>query len=293
MNTLEDIKNHFNESLYLKLNPGVAKGVQTKAFVSGWEHYIQHGFRENRPGVSAEIQKQVQKIQMNDFSDLLPPQHLRSRVHGTKDPLGFKNVGKLVTSNLYDTLKTTNFSLTAKSCVLDFGCGCGRIIIHLHKLLKNASFYGTDIDNEAILWCQDKLSKIGEFSTNKELPPLIFEDAFFDFVYSTSVFTHLPEDMQFLWLEELKRITKPQGYLFLTVQGKELLLAKNVSLEKKEQLQETGFLYDVSLKTDAFPSFYQMTFHTEEYIYEQWSKFFKVEKIIKHGGHQDLVICRL
>jgi len=43
------------------------------------------------------------------------------------------------------------------------------------------------------------------------MPPMSYEDNMFDFVYSISIFTHLPEDMQFAWLQELQRITKPGG----------------------------------------------------------------------------------
>ena len=44
--------------------------------------------------------------------------------------------------------------------VLDWGCGCGRIIEMFQHLTKNKEFYGCDIDAEAIDWCKNNLGNI-------------------------------------------------------------------------------------------------------------------------------------
>ncbi len=310
MTEMTDAFRNFDELAYLKSNHDVSEAVQKKRFSSGWQHYILYGFRENRLGVPPEVHHRVaEKIfESNCFikpiSELIPPKdgfikpslesippkYLRKRVHGDEDILSFERIGKQVSSDIYSIAKTT-IKLDEYSRILDFGCGCGRVIQHFQELYKNASFYGVDIDKEAILWCQNHLSKIGEFSANEQSPPLLFKDDFFDFIYSISVFTHLPEDMQLLWLEELRRVTKSGGYLFLTVHGEELL---NATEESKKHLQKAGFFYSVGSGTAGLPDFYQTSFHTEEYIHRCWSKFFEIEKIIKKGiaNHQDLIVCR-
>ena len=72
--------------------------------------------------------------------------------------------------------------------VLDFGCGSGRVVTHLKNTNAKYRFYGTDIDDEAIAWCQQYIANIAEFSTNNEYPPLDFPDNYFDLLYSISVF---------------------------------------------------------------------------------------------------------
>jgi len=50
-------------------------------------------------------------------------------------------------------------------------------------------------------------------------PPLAFADATFDLVYAISVFTHLPETLQWPWIVELHRVIEPGGVLLLTLSG--------------------------------------------------------------------------
>lgn len=88
-----------------------------------------------------------------------------------------------------------------------------------------AQLFGTDIDGESIDWCQSKLGHMATFTVNGFWPPLPFADGFFDVIYSISVFTHLPEDMQTAWLAELRRVAKPGGLLLLTVHSPALVPA--------------------------------------------------------------------
>jgi ubiquinone/menaquinone biosynthesis C-methylase UbiE len=282
----------FVESIYLKLNPDVFEAVQNRSFFSGWEHYVAYGFSENRPGVPVELNIAIKNI-MEEAKDnkLSTPEHLRKRVHGVEDIFSFLLNGRLISQNIHSSINSIMES-GAKNRILDFGCGCGRVIGYLHELYGNSSFYGTDIDQEAISWCQHQLPETAEFFINGELPPLSFDSEFFDFVYSISVFTHLPEDMQFSWLEELRRVTRQGGYLLLTTHGEDLF---NTSSEKSLKLfREKGFYYSTDAGTEGLPDFYQTSFHTEDYIYTHWGKFFEIIKIVKRGiaGHQDLILCR-
>lgn len=282
----------FDESTYLKLNPDVLEAVQNRYFSSGWEHYISHGFRENRLGVPLEVYQAVKEIIQYSPTESVPPEHLRKRVHGDENLLGFESVGRMVSSNIYSSIKS-RIEWSEHLRILDFGCGCGRVIRHFHKLAGHCGFFGTDIDRDAISWCQRQLSYIGEFASNKELPPLPFDDEFFDFVYSVSVFTHLPEDMQFAWLEELRRVTKRGSYLVLTThEGKDLF--ESAPEESKKRFEEDGFYYAAGPGTEGLPDFYQTSFHTSDYIYKNWGRFFEIVEIARKGiaNHQDLILCR-
>lgn len=293
---LSDTVDSFDEVRYLQLNPDVAEAVRNKQFCSGWQHYIIYGIHENRRGVPPEVYSRLAEIILvpddpTKFdSESVPPADLRTRVHGSRDVLSFEHIGKQIASDIHGSIKMT-IELNEHSRILDFGCGCGRVIRYFKSLCDSARFYGIDIDDVAISWCQSHLAKIADFSPNEQSPPLVFKNDFFDLIYCISVFTHLPEDMQFLWLEELARVTKPGGYLLLTVHGEELL---NFEGKCKEQLQELGFFYFVGPGAEGLPDFYGTSFHTEHYIRRCWSRFFDIEQITKKGvaNHQDLILCR-
>jgi SAM-dependent methyltransferase len=274
----------------LKHNPDVFEAVRNRYFLSGWDHYISHGYYENRPGVPVEVHNMIKEIMEDDGP--FPPENLRKRVHGDEDALSFSNIGKIINFNIYSSIKSI-IRLSDQSNILDFGCGCGRVLRYFYKWYSDSLFYGVDIDQEAISWCQRELARIGKFVKNEESPPLPFCDEFFDFIYSISVFTHLPEDMQFVWLEELRRITKKGGYIIITTHGEELFNSY-VPEVSRNQFIEKGFYYLIGEKTEGLPDFYHSSFHSKDYIYKNWSKLFEIDKIINKGiaGHQDLILCR-
>ena len=279
----------FDEAMYLSQNPDVFEAVKNRSFSSGWQHYIFYGYDEDRAGVLPEVHAAIKKIMDDDKP--FPPEKLRKRVHGDEELSVFAKTGQLISFDIRSAVDSL-IELNQPHQILDFGCGCGRILRYFHKFSDQSDFYGTDIDEEAITWCKQNLAQIGGFVHNQELPPLPFADQFFDFIYSISVFTHLPEDMQFAWLEELQRVVKPGGYLLLTIHGEDLF--KTSSKETNQQFREKGFYYSISTGTEGLPSFYQTTFHTKDYIYKHWGRFFEIKEIIKKGvgNHQDLVICK-
>lgn len=89
--------------------------------------------------------------------------------------------------------------------ILDFGCGCGRVTRWLRPLADDSELQGCDIDEFAIAWDQEHLT-FAKFSHTPTEPPLPYVSGYFDLVLNHSVFTHLDEYYQDMWLEELCRI---------------------------------------------------------------------------------------
>jgi SAM-dependent methyltransferase len=104
--------------------------------------------------------------------------------------------------------------------VLEWGCGPGRLIRHMPALLAShpAVVEGSDYNPRTIRWCSEHLDGI-TFVQNGLNPPLPLVDARFDVVYGISVFTHLSEEVQIAWADELRRVLKPGGLLICTTQG--------------------------------------------------------------------------
>jgi ubiquinone/menaquinone biosynthesis C-methylase UbiE len=118
--------------------------------------------------------------------------------------------------------------------ILDIGCGIGRMAIPITKYLsKEGSYEGIDIVADGINWCAKKITpKYPNFRFqladvfNKHYHPkgkhkasdykFPFEDKSFDFIFLTSVFTHmLPYDME-NYLSEISRVLKQDGKCLIT-----------------------------------------------------------------------------
>lgn len=103
--------------------------------------------------------------------------------------------------------------------ILDWGCGPARIIRHLPNVINNnCKYYGTDYNKKTIVWCKQNLKNI-HFNLNTLEAKLPYKDNFMDVVYGISIFTHLSEKMHYDWFNELYRVLKPNGIMFITTQG--------------------------------------------------------------------------
>jgi SAM-dependent methyltransferase len=201
--------------------------------------------------------------------------------------------------DLKNSLSLTGKGFQDFNNMLEFGCGCGRVLRHLCDLPEKCRISGTDIDREAIEWCRSNLPRFS-FGVNNPLPPLPYPAGNFDLVYAISVFTHLDEDYQFAWLAELKRVLRPGGILIATTHGAFIhdLASRRGSLSpvELETLQHKGLLFKTGrkglFKLDSLPDFYQAAFHTKQYVTEAWTKFFTIRHYLERGleDYQDLVL---
>ncbi|MBL8827587.1 MAG: class I SAM-dependent methyltransferase [Planctomycetaceae bacterium] len=261
----------FDEAAYLAAYPEIAQAKADRIFDTGWQHFSVYGWREGRwRGL---------KPLANPHNGLpVPSPHLRYRIHGAVEPMDLCRVGNF-NANLISEVIRTRMGSTENLRVLDFGCGCGNVSSALAFMNPGLTVYGTDIDEEAIRWCRDNIGSVVHSVANSALPPLPFEANFFDFIYCVSVFTHLPEDMQFAWLDELKRVLKPGGYAWATFHGENHVQGNFA--QYREQWENRGFVYDTRFPTEGLPEFYQTTLHHPRYIEREWSKHLHVVEIKK------------
>lgn len=225
----------------------------------------------------------------------IPPVALLERVQGkvSGDPVEeFLNIGRLCAESVVATLARAGKKLTDFGTILDFGVGCGRTLRVLAPLAPAARFYGTDIDAEAIDWCQTNLD-FATFSANGALPPLPFDNRQFDLIYAISVFTHLNESYQFQWLAELRRVARPGALVIVTLHGDSLF--QHIPPEMRQRADTNGFAFvETETWRGIFPDWYQNAFHSPRYVSKWYPRFFRVLAHVPQGmaGHQDAVLLQ-
>jgi SAM-dependent methyltransferase len=102
--------------------------------------------------------------------------------------------------------------------ILDFGCGCGRILAGWEGLLNDATLTGVDVHPKLAAFCQEHI-RFAQVFQSAPYPPLHFIDNSFDFVYAASVFTHMKYDQLSLWANEMARIITSGGLLMVSYHG--------------------------------------------------------------------------
>lgn len=247
---------------------------------------------------SFNVSPKVEELALAGEVAPFPPRQLMQRVSGLTSPSDFASHGKDIFLALSSASPTP---LSAYNNILDFGVGSGRLA-RMFKGFKG-QYTGADIDHELLDWAGMKLSWVTPLPTTpKAKLPCV--DASFDAVISISVFTHMSEADSLFYLEELHRVTKPGGKLFLTVHGERAL--KRAETEKPifdmlsvpqpgmeiARARMPGFTFILQqghLTSESYE--YGISFTGEDYIRSEWSKRFQVDRVVSGAIHdfQDIV----
>jgi ubiquinone/menaquinone biosynthesis C-methylase UbiE len=162
---------------------------------------------------------------LNDKTDF-PPLHLRRYVGPLRS---FESSGAEFMSYLRLLAQ-----LRPEERVLDMGCGCGLMALHLKDYLDKAGGYvGLDIHRPSIRWCQKNISsRLSNFQFahidvrnlaynpkgihEAEAYEIPFEGQSFDLILLKSVFTHMRPNEVNNYLRQVSRVLKLNGRCLAT-----------------------------------------------------------------------------
>jgi SAM-dependent methyltransferase len=163
----------------------------------------------------------------------LPPNHLRCRV-GVSNRLFANQVIHLQKGVTAWMHWLANGWCDIGSDVVEIGVGCGRRAQHIrnidfHGQRYTGSYLGIDIDREALEWCRGHFDERFEFVQSNHTSTSYVndaagtggyriprDDASVDFVFGTSVFTHLLEEELVNYLAEGARVLRPGGRMVVS-----------------------------------------------------------------------------
>lgn len=239
----------------------------------------------------------------------LPPEALRAATaapeadlflySGLLDLLIFVTAFRDAVGQLPDTVR-----------VLDFGCGCGRLLRFFAHAAARWKAYGADVNADLAEWCSENGMEV---VTSKLEPPLPFDDGAFDLGYAFSVFTHLDETASRSWMAEMGRLVRPGGILLITTHGVPALRTlqqsevhqrmMNIGSEQARKIEEalpiegaTHVVYDPdTLRRAAAGETYGNTFVDPAHAAGPWAgNSFEVVRHVPGGmrAWQDLIVLR-
>lgn len=199
--------------------------------------------------------------------------------------------------------------------ILEVGSGIGQKVIPLTKYLTTGNFEGFDIVTEGIKWCKENITNKfpnfhfqladvynmlyhpeGKYEASEYKFP--FEDESFDFVYLTSVFTHMrPKELE-NYFSEIVRVLKRKErclitYFILNDESLTLINNKSSSLDFKyefgvyrtvnKEVHESAIAYDIKFIREIYKK-YGLTI-LEPIYFGYWCDR---EKVL---SYQDIIIA--
>lgn len=242
----------------------------------------------------------------------IPPQELRSITAAADLPVflwtGLVDMERVMT--LYRDLAGPDG--TDDPAILDFGCGCGRMLRFLNNYPLPGSVHACEVNAEHVRWCQVNLASVKTLKCDA-LPPLPYKERTFNLVYSLSVFTHLSESAAGNWISEMRRILAPGGILIATTHGPTALevirdsdahqkmfkLERQYVVDTIKDFKERQFVFSQydrdTLAAAKAGQDYGNAFIHPDYIYNIWAtEDFKLLQYLPGGlrGWQDIAVLQ-
>lgn len=209
----------------------------------------------------------------------VPPWKLIYLVAGHGNPKSFLEGGRSASAAICAILAKNGLRIEQFESILDFGCGVGRIIRHWSKSL--GPIYGTDYNPDLVEWCQNNL-KFCNFNLNTLSGKLPYDSETFDFIYSFSVFTHLKEPLQLHWINELSRVLKPGGYIYITTHGE--YFVSGLRLPEQEQFHSGQLVVRDGEESGSNTC---VAFHPASYVRDTLARNLIVMDFIQCGAKGD------
>ena len=220
----------------------------------------------------------------------LPPARLRAQAGPRHaDVEYFLRSGRHHAQLIRDLLAEDGTPIEELEAILDWGCGCGRILRHWASL-GDTEVRGCDINPRMVAWCNENLP-FAQVVANGISPPLPYPDESLDFVYAFSVLTHLSEELQHAWVGECRRVLKPGGRLLFSTMGEHYLELQRLS-ESERRSFEAGNL--VVLYAGAPGTSLCSAYHPPAYVREQLAAGFDQAafRAAAEDGRHDMHLLR-
>lgn len=229
------------------------------------------------------VSDQIDGCEVDDTGVKVPPAWLIQASTGAPDTTDHIESGKLSADYYVDLYNRLCGDFDDVERVLDFGCGCGRVLSRMPSS-GSARYFGVDLREDAVQWLRETMPE-GTFVAGSAMPPVDTGAQDFDLIYSVSVLTHLTQEQEGAWLDEWHRLLKVGGYVIATFRAEDWVEQFAYENQKpairKEWIDNDGFCYQKHRYWEGiFPEYYSGTYQTIDYVRSIWGKRFEILTIL-------------
>ena len=208
----------------------------------------------------------------------LPPDRLLAMVAGTTGLNWWIESSRSAADSIFEAVRGAGREPEGLEAILDFGCGCGRVLRHAPGH-TSATLFGVDASEELVSWFAQQLPELADVRVNDVLPPLPFPSGAFDLVYLLSVFTHMRESTELAWMPEFQRLIKPGGLLIFSAHGPAFM--HHLS-GRQQRSFDAGEL--IVKRPELEPSNACTAFHPSRYVHSTLARGYTVRAYVEGGA---------
>jgi SAM-dependent methyltransferase len=250
---------------------GLARGVRDTGAALRWmprnRRFLRHGGGDGLP---------------------VPPIRLRILASGSRSVEWFVQRGRAGADSIRQLLERNAIAFDELESILDFGCGCGRVLRHWAN--APMSIHGCDYNADLVKWCRRHLP-FARFRANGLAPPLPYAAESFELVYALSVFTHLPYALQQRWFAEMARVLVPNGYLIVSTHGEAYVETLSESERQRFRADQLVVRHGDDVGSNRCGAYC-----SEAYVRQHMAPGFLVRDFVSSGARgnppQDLVLLQ-
>lgn len=233
--------------------------------------------------LGTSLSDQIDGCEIDDAGVKVPPGWLIQAFTGAPDTIDHIENGKRSADYYVELYNRLCGDFDDVERVLDFGCGCGRVLSRMPSG-GNARYFGVDLREDGVQWLRETMPE-GKFVTGAAMPPVDLGAEEFDLIYAVSVLTHLTQEQERAWLDEWHRLLKVGGYVIVTFRAEDWVeqfaYENQKGMIRQDWSDNDGFCYQKHRYWEGiFPEFYSGTYQTVDYVRSNWGKRFEILDIL-------------
>lgn len=125
--------------------------------------------------------------------------------------------------------------------ILDFGCGTGRSLEYIQKYFPQAEVYGCDVSEESIKIAANSIPEERLF-VNDSAKSLKKRGIKFDLVILACVFHHIDPNERAYWVEGIKSVLNPGGYIAVYEHNVINPMTKKIVLDSNNKVDDINWM---------------------------------------------------